>query len=548
MSTDTRPPTTALGITADSTLSDLWAYHQRSKHRPDAYAAGPGSLDWDQQPDPFRRYDGCQTLLLPLAAAQEVCPWSAVWLPLRLEPRRAGIQTLGLLLEQSLALSAWKQYGSSRWSLRCNPSSGNLHPTETTLLIAGIEGMEDGVYHYRPDLHALELRARPVATPAVQGIWIGFSSLIWREAWKYGERAWRYCQHDNGHALAAVSFAARTLGWTVCPLTVADVDLAAVLGLEQICAPAEPEYPETLLALNTGMASPVDAATVIAAWLAVLPPHVWMGQANVVDPRHWYQWPVLAQAQQLAQRPAPVMDTTSVPEQTPWPQPRVPDTDLRATQVIRQRRSAQAFDGKSIMAAEDFFTLLDHSLPRPQQAPWQALGQADRVHLMLFVHRVEGLVPGLYVLPRTAAAAAQLRTLLRPEFQWQPVATAPAHLPLFLLLPARAERTASRLSCQQAIAGDSCFSLAMLADLQPMQEAPWFYRECLQEAGAIGQQLYLDAEACGLRGTGIGCFYDDAVHELLGLQSCWWQSLYHFTVGVALHDSRVIGLPPYGRR
>jgi hypothetical protein len=35
----------------------------------------------------------------------------------------------------------------------------------------------------------------------------------------------------------------------------------------------------------------------------------------------------------------------------------------------------------------------------------------------------------------------------------------------------------------------------------------------------IGQVLYLEAEAHGLRGTGIGCFFDDAVHDLLGFEN-----------------------------
>ena len=43
-----------------------WAYHQRTGHHPDRYAAGPETLDWDAQPDPFRRYDGCPEILLPL--------------------------------------------------------------------------------------------------------------------------------------------------------------------------------------------------------------------------------------------------------------------------------------------------------------------------------------------------------------------------------------------------------------------------------------------------------------------------------------------------
>ena len=34
----------------------------------------------------------------------------------------------------------------------------------------------------------------------------------------------------------------------------------------------------------------------------------------------------------------------------------------------------------------------------------------------------------------------------------------------------------------------------------------------------IGQVLYLEAEAAGIRATGIGCFFDDEMHALLGLR------------------------------
>jgi hypothetical protein len=36
------------------------------------------------------------------------------------------------------------------------------------------------------------------------------------------------------------------------------------------------------------------------------------------------------------------------------------------------------------------------------------------------------------------------------------------------------------------------------------------------EAGAIGQRLYVGAEALGWNATGIGAFYDDDVHRYLG--------------------------------
>ena len=51
-----------------------------------------------------------------------------------------------------------------------------------------------------------------------------------------------------------------------------------------------------------------------------------------------------------------------------------------------------------------------------------------------------------------------------------------------------------------------------------------------------------------MRATGIGCFFDDAVHRLLGLDGLTWQSLYHFTVGGPVEDRRVQTLPPYAHR
>jgi hypothetical protein len=61
----------------------------------------------------------------------------------------------------------------------------------------------------------------------------------------------------------------------------------------------------------------------------------------------------------------------------------------------------------------------------------------------------------------------------------------------------------------------------------------------------IGQVLYLEAEAAGARATGIGCFYDDAVHELLALSGEQWQSLYHFSMGVPVEDTRLTTEPGY---
>jgi Nitroreductase family len=76
------------------------------------------------------------------------------------------------------------------------------------------------------------------------------------------------------------------------------------------------------------------------------------------------------------------------------------------------------------------------------------------------------------------------------------------------------------VSCRQDIAGEGAFSLGMIAEYQAslVAHGPWFYRRLFWEAGAIGQVLYLEAEAAGVRATGIGCFFDDPVHQVFGLR------------------------------
>ncbi len=102
------------------------------------------------------------------------------------------------------------------------------------------------------------------------------------------------------------------------------------------------------------------------------------------------------------------------------------------------------------------------------------------------------------------------------------------------------------LSCHQDITGSGAFSLGMIARFgESIRREPFRYRHRFWECGMIGQVLYLEAEAHGVRGTGIGCYFDEAVHEILGLASDRFQSLYHFTVGRPLDDSRIATHPPY---
>ncbi len=136
---------------------------------------------------------------------------------------------------------------------------------------------------------------------------------------------------------------------------------------------------------------------------------------------------------------------------------------------------------------------------------------------------------------------------LHSDFRWSKPECCPETLRLYLLKVADARDVAQTINCHQDIAADGAFALGMLAEFDASleQHGASFYSRLFWETGLIGQILYLEAEAAGIRSTGIGCFFDDAMHEVLGISDHSWQSLYHFTVGAPVEDSRLPPLPSY---
>jgi SagB-type dehydrogenase family enzyme len=214
------------GSSADRDLSAeqvVVAYHERTKHHYHRSAASLGYMDWAKQPDPFRRYDGASLVHLPFPDAGRALPYWQLYVADNMVPVPLSVDSISLFFRYALSLTAWKRLQETTWSLRTPPSSGNLHPTEGYAFLPSLDGIHNrpGVYHYASKAHGLELRADldPSVWAALTAAFpegsflVGLSSIHWREAWKYGERAFRYCQHDVGHALGTMRFAAATLGW-----------------------------------------------------------------------------------------------------------------------------------------------------------------------------------------------------------------------------------------------------------------------------------------------------------------------------------------------
>jgi len=560
----------------DSTdlVDQVIQYHLRTKHHFHRYARSAGYLDWANQPDPFRRYTGTPLISLPLLPSDEsqFPGYDEIYHAGAVPPQPLTAQTLSRFFEFSLALSAWKRAGESEWALRSNPSSGNLHPTEGYILMPRMEDLDltAGLYHYAPKEHGLELRAELEAErltrllkpfPA-KAFLFGLTSVHWREAWKYGERAFRYCHHDIGHAIGAARIAAATLGWRAVLLDGCDQNtVAMLLGTQRAedYVDAEPEHPDCLMAVwpseeatyPTGRTMPlfIDPADV-----QELAATNWRGQANRLSADHGVHWDIIETVAETTWKTSVDRLTTSLADGTFGRSSPSDGLQVPAARIIRQRRSAVAFDAKTSISAATFFSMLGRVMPqadRPQLArpmPWDAWPYEPGIHLMLFVHRVEGLTPGLYVLLRDPGKLAFMQQTMNPQLSWDAAPGSPDDLPLYWLLEGDAKRLASQVSCHQDIAGDSAFSFGMLSefDSRLRQHGPWWYPRMFWEAGLLGQVLYLEAEAAGVRATGIGCFFDDPVHEIVGITDLRLQSLYHFTIGGPVEDRRLLTLPPYG--
>jgi SagB-type dehydrogenase family enzyme len=540
-------------------------YHTLSTHAPGRFAPGPGHLDWANQPDPFRTWEGTPIVELPLTGDDLSPTWTALHRPGAVAPRPLDRGTLGAFFELALGLTAWKEAAGSRWALRANPSSGNLHPTEGYVLVPPRPGVACGLYHYRSVDHVLERRVTPSTGAAARlaerlpedAFLAGLASIHWREAWKYGVRAFRYCQHDAGHALAAIRYAAAVLGWSARLLDVpGDEDVAALLGLDRSgdydgLADVDREHPDGLVLVAPPAAIEAGERGVAGALdelVALIRQGEWAGQPNALSPetRAW------AEIEALAEATAKPRTSGESAESAGRSRTSRADTEAgggdgtRATGLIRQRRSAVAMDDRTSVTRAVFFKMMERLLPQPGVPPWDVLPWLPRIHPVLFVHRVADLPPGLYVLERSASIHETLRGSLRQNLLWERIVDRPEELRLFLLEEGDARSFARLASCQQAIASESAFSLGMLSVFdESLADGPWWYRRLFWEAGVLGQVLYLEAEAAGVRGTGIGCYFDDVVHELLGLDGERFRDLYHFTVGGAVEDHRLATRPAY---
>jgi SagB-type dehydrogenase family enzyme len=181
-------------------------------------------------------------------------------------------------------------------------------------------------------------------------------------------------------------------------------------------------------------------------------------------------------------------------------------------EVARMRRSALDFlGGMQLMSLTQLSAILA-AATRPLLADFAG---AHLIQLYLYVHRADGLEPGVYRLWPERAELEQIKS-------------------------GDPRVAAAGLSLGQELAGNACVALSMIGDLARAVRAHGDrgYRYVHFEAGAIGHRLYLAAEGLGLGATGIGAFYDEEVHRYLNLAPEQGWVVYHFAIGYPVSDPR----------
>ncbi|PJN35381.1 hypothetical protein CG717_03940 [Streptomyces sp. CB02613] len=403
---------------------------------------------------------------------------------------------------------------------RTGASSGARYPVELYLAHPGAAGLAAGLFHYDPVHHALERLRTGDGTRRIMSVLSGpsgqppeyvllLSSVLWRNAAKYGAFGYRLQSLDTGVVAAQAAAAAEATGLAASVrLRFDDEALDALLGLSPFAESVFAAIPlhrhaDGLAHEASGMVHEASGGS--PDWSGPVP-------ECVPEPASIAHMPPLAEAAALhaairAGRPGDGPAAGELPANP------VPADAVRQALPGRPLDPAEGFDGRRTV----------HGF-RPDPVPLRVLGAvlatagvpvaADpfgAVRLAGVLRRVEGVTTGAYLHDRDGDALVPTRS---------------ADAVRALIAAAKSPMLADE--CRTAAA-----TLVPCADLRASIESRGdrSYRTSNIEAGMVAQRIALAAAAAGLE-SHVHCDFDpDGVRSALGLDGGRLQPLVVVTVG-----------------
>jgi SagB-type dehydrogenase family enzyme len=510
--------------------ASAWAYHEQTKHRPGVIRRSPQGvprfvpMDPSNRPSPFKRYAGAPLHPLPTDLSLDGPPAIEVLAGSGYpEPAAVDDELLARLLFFSGGVTRILGHGRRRLYFRAAASAGNLHPLETYVVCGDLPGLDAGVYHFAPDVFALEslrdgdYRAFVADASADLALATTSAGLIvtgipWRTAWKYSERGWRHLYWDMGTMLANLFAIAEAHSVDVRLLFgFRDAELCRLLEIDGVT-----EFPLAVLSLSAHGASATPAHATNAEIAPLRLQTTPLSRAPI-------EFPLVTAAQHAgaldslddvqawrAATPTGAPATVSLVDRLPHQ----PHADEPIEAVILRRGSTRAMRHAAVPT-----DVLLHGMTyatRPVLADAIPTGRTLLRHL-LSVHAVDGIPAGQY------------------EFR-------DGELRMRRRLSDQQARTISAYLClNQELGGDSAYTTFLCTQLSEVLDAlgDRGYRVVQTEAGIVAGRLQLSAFAFGYGATAL-TFYDDKVAASFEPAV---ECMIVCAVGVPAYRSRPGGLP-----
>ncbi|MDR5682822.1 MAG: SagB/ThcOx family dehydrogenase [Armatimonadota bacterium] len=480
-------------MTANEDVRAARTYHEVTKH---SYASvrRPGHrLDWANRPLPYKTYPTLDPITLPQDLGPSPTPALAavMGIPTPLG-RSPDLVALAHILRWSAGILRRVRYDSEVVAYRAAPCTGALYHVEVYVACADLVDLPGGLYHFDvPEFALRRLRAGDVrgelaeatageGSVAAAPVVLVCTSTFWRNAWKYGARAYRHAFWDTGTMLANLLAVASALGLVArVVLGFVDERVHRLLGVD-----GRREAAVALVALGASAPAP-PAPTVLPLDLPTPPP----SRREVEYPEivRMQEASCLGRAEEVArwrERDGLAQTRDAVGSLVPLPAPNPTLAAAPIEEAIRKRRSTRWFSAEPV--SFDHLAAVLHAigtdLPADFLEPAAALTTA-----YLIVNAVGGLPAGTY---RYLRGHRVLEALRRGDF--------------------RAE--AGYLALEQSAAAQAAVNIYFMADVEAVlaRLGNRGYRAVQLEGGIRGGRTYLAAHALGLRATAL-TFYDDEV-------------------------------------
>ena len=477
-------------------------YHESTKHSKFSIQLSQHYLDWDNKPRSFKFYENLRSVALPikfpkptLNALEAISRID----PIGQRPTNVDLEMIAEILFYSAGITREMKYSSGTIYMRAASATGALYPIELYLFCKDIAGLGDGVYHFNPgDFTLTNLREGDHMMVLAEAagddrnitnapLTIIFSSIAWRNAWKYQARSYRHWFWDAGVIASNLLATTVSMGlYTKLRVGFDDTRVNRLLGLQN-----RTEASLALAIIGTGLSrygGSNNTLDIQSINFKIIPlsrnevqyPDIWkMHESSYLhDKYEVMDWDNIELIGNDTAYDTPISHRRSLISKSN-------NTDYPSlSETILLRGSSRQFSRNPI----SFLQLSNILHSSTQGIPLDfTKGKLSAIKIFFIVNNIEELNSGSYYFNRSMDSIDQLKKEIPRDIS-------------------------GNLCLGQSLFSDASVVFFIMTDLELMLNTfgNRGYRAAQFEAGIIAGKIYLAAYAQGIGASG-STFFDDAV-------------------------------------